>query len=1274
MKCWGRKCTDHGRRLQFESLEPRALLAANAAFGSDVWFDPAVWTAGESTGEQATPLTPGAARASQAVTHSFFAAQDAYLESGARVDEALLRVGASPVERTSYLLFNLTDLVGKQIESARLRLHVTEAGSGQVQVYQGTSVLWTERFLSPANAPTPVAALDAESGNFNVGDWVEFDVTDAIQGDGITNFILSMASITGDLAFSSREGAEAPQLLLSANERIAGDADGDSDVDGNDFLSWQRTLGSTVAQPGAGADGNASGVVDAGDLTVWRNAFGSAGQPIPTNSIAFFGATPDDTTFDHAAIQAAINANTSVYFPSGEYWINAKLTIPAGRTLYGPTAGPPAVIRVRHDTGTDANNYAFEIAGDGVTIKDLVIDKDFVDGSYGVGIIANGRKDITISGVEIRDYSVRYGIHLIECENFEIVSCYIHDFMMNQTNPGGTSADMIRDSPAGIRITRSIGGSIRDSRVHNIEVGALGRATISELVPSYGPQGYQSDCITLSDCSGIVVENNDLWNSGELVDVLVSDHCIVRNNTMQMAYLFAVKCIGSQNSTVTGNYLGDAAIGIVVVDHYANGQLNEQCTGNFIERNDIVNCGSRGIWNIAASSRLGYAISGIYVDNDASGNTVSNNDIYNLNGYLSQYIREGAGGNIFANNDGIADEYGPGGGGDAAILGSWTEGLTHPKELIALNRALVFFTHAEDDSANIAATAVTYGGRSMTRMADRLVTLGTRRVYVSAWILKQDAINTAASGQFNVTWNSTPDSVGYSSVFLENIYQKTPLYSHDAGGATSGNGLSTTPRATHPGDIVLYAATSGEPDEFTPAGGLIEGLELSMSGADATAGYKIADGDSAIAAVTHTNLGVGAIYMACLQKNPSVILGGQTVDLTTLGAFPNDGVNDAIILQNALNNPAYEEIYLPPGIYHFDRSVFIPSYKSVRGDTFANTEVRTMADITPLRIDVTTGSSISNLSFTRPQTSNSNNEIIRADGAQQVVLEELLISSSASRAPLINFENGGNWNTVSQCYVYDYQVIRSETSPEMPGLHTQVFGCGINMTDNSNLAILDCQVIQTAFIILPGPDPLIKGVYQASAIQAPVCDGGRIARNYITNTGQGIDTSGAEGLLISHNVIEQCHSIGIKLVNGSNNIVVEDNYLRTCGLTGIGLGSGVANSGPSYGNTIRNNTLVSIGKGVGLDFWDFNFTLSVPGAVFLPATGLESDRTRDNVIVNNFSYDNTEQRGIVMLESSAPGSLYPAINNLIQGNIARTGPAPEAPFGALFFAISTDDA
>nr|MBA3482677.1 hypothetical protein [Pirellulales bacterium] len=73
----------------------------------------------------------------------------------------------------------------------------------------------------------------------------------------------------------TKTGVVAFGPLPTANPN-SGDFDDDGDVDGSDFLTWQRALGSAAVPPGSGADGNSNGVVDGPDLAVWRGDFGSA--------------------------------------------------------------------------------------------------------------------------------------------------------------------------------------------------------------------------------------------------------------------------------------------------------------------------------------------------------------------------------------------------------------------------------------------------------------------------------------------------------------------------------------------------------------------------------------------------------------------------------------------------------------------------------------------------------------------------------------------------------------------------------------------------------------------------------------------------------------------------------------------------------------------------------------------------------------------------------------------------------------------------------------
>lgn len=785
--------------------------------------------------------------------------------SGSNADDGnQLIINSAKPPSESHLTFNVVGFAQEPIHYAKLRLKaVSDAFYADLDVHRGASTTWSERHVTTATAPVAQVILDNYSGSISAGDWIELDVTEAILGDGLINFILTGNTSEEEIFFSSREGRYAPELVvISETADVEGDVDLDNDVDGNDFLAWQRALGTSDNY----ADINHDNRIDASDLALLKDHYGTQKEPVSAISVTDCGAVPNDLTNDYFAIQACLDDHASIYFPSGEYVLDWRLNVPAGRRLFGPTEGDPAILRVRFDTGISSGNYALNLDGDGITIQNLVIDKDFIDGSYGTGIHGEGRDYITVDGVEIQDYGVRYGIHLIESEVFEISNVYIHDFMMNV---GGANApDMILDSPAGIRITRSSDGSIRDSLVRDIEVGPLGRASISELVPSYGQQTYQSDAITLSESSDVTIKNNNLWNSGELVDLVVSDNIDVRDNTMQMAYFLGVKVTGTSDSVVKDNYISDAAIGLFLGDHSSGGQA----TGNLISNNDFVNNGSSGIWNESAQGRYPITISGVYVDSDADGNTISYNNIYDYYDYLPQFIREGNGNNTFSNNNAITNEFSPAGGGDAKIVGDWAVGLNHSSDSIELNRALLFYTFAEDSDDDVATNSVTYGGQSLTKIDERLVTTDSSSVYVSAWILLQDALNMAGNGNFSVSWNASVDSVAYASAFLANIYQPAPVFSQDTGPATSGNILNTSPRPTSAGDLVIYGATSANSGSFTPLQGFTESLEVTIPNADAVVGFKAATGVNEFASTTHTSLGSGVIHMVTLSRNPAALL------------------------------------------------------------------------------------------------------------------------------------------------------------------------------------------------------------------------------------------------------------------------------------------------------------------------------------------------------------------------------------------------------------------
>lgn len=75
---------------------------------------------------------------------------------------------------------------------------------------------------------------------------------------------------------------EASFQIYPTIERIdVGDSNSDGNVDGSDFLSWQREFGQALG-PSATADENDDGVIDAADLNIWAEVYA---RPLPTPEI-----------------------------------------------------------------------------------------------------------------------------------------------------------------------------------------------------------------------------------------------------------------------------------------------------------------------------------------------------------------------------------------------------------------------------------------------------------------------------------------------------------------------------------------------------------------------------------------------------------------------------------------------------------------------------------------------------------------------------------------------------------------------------------------------------------------------------------------------------------------------------------------------------------------------------------------------------------------------------------------------------------------------------
>jgi PKD repeat protein len=182
-----------------------SLTATNAA-GSDT-----VTQTGSVTVTSTTPPPTG-------TPATFAATADGLVKSTSPTKsygtEPTLQVRSAPdPEYQSFLRFDVAGLTGT-VTAAKLRVFVTDASpSSGTATRVGTG--WTEASLTWNSRPAAIGGPLGSAGASTAGQWVEYDVTAGVTGNGPVAFRIQGTS-TNSLIASSREGANDPQLVVTA--------------------------------------------------------------------------------------------------------------------------------------------------------------------------------------------------------------------------------------------------------------------------------------------------------------------------------------------------------------------------------------------------------------------------------------------------------------------------------------------------------------------------------------------------------------------------------------------------------------------------------------------------------------------------------------------------------------------------------------------------------------------------------------------------------------------------------------------------------------------------------------------------------------------------------------------------------------------------------------------------------------------------------------------------------------------------------------------------
>jgi hypothetical protein len=130
----------------------------------------------------------------------------------------------------------------------------------------------------------------ANSNPWSGGDWNESQLGPSFRPlvDGAWDSWAFTSPIVLGASAENPVAAEPPAVETSA------DFDRDGDVDGGDFLTWQRGLGLTTGAESVDGDANGDLAVDALDLDVWKSGFGSEGSRHTPYAVAALHCEPCD--------------------------------------------------------------------------------------------------------------------------------------------------------------------------------------------------------------------------------------------------------------------------------------------------------------------------------------------------------------------------------------------------------------------------------------------------------------------------------------------------------------------------------------------------------------------------------------------------------------------------------------------------------------------------------------------------------------------------------------------------------------------------------------------------------------------------------------------------------------------------------------------------------------------------------------------------------------------------------------------------------------------
>ena len=203
--------------------------------------------------------------------------------------------GANNNQMESYIRFSVSGVSGT-VQSAKLRVYSTTDGTKNGPAVYAAGSSWTETGITWNNRPARTSGAFDNKGAIAKSTWTDYDVTPLVSGNGTYTFVL-VGDSTDDVIFSSREGSNSPQLVITVNSSTPTPT---SPVNNTPTPTPTAGAGPTPTSGGSGSDLIFADDFESGNLSAWTGSVTDAGDLSVTSAAALVGSKGLQAVIDDA--------------------------------------------------------------------------------------------------------------------------------------------------------------------------------------------------------------------------------------------------------------------------------------------------------------------------------------------------------------------------------------------------------------------------------------------------------------------------------------------------------------------------------------------------------------------------------------------------------------------------------------------------------------------------------------------------------------------------------------------------------------------------------------------------------------------------------------------------------------------------------------------------------------------------------------------------------------------------------------------------------------